>query len=68
MTFAELIEVVRACEDIQFNGCTPPYLQEFIAQRLEHKLPLLANKVRDLDQKQMHRLCAYIRETQELTR
>jgi hypothetical protein len=68
MTYAELIEVVRACEDIRLNGCTPSYLQEFIAQRLDGAHSAIAGRVRSFNGDQMHRLCLYIKETHELTR
>jgi hypothetical protein len=68
LTFAELIEVVRTCEVIELPGGTPPYLQEFIARRLENTFPEIADKIRRFDQGRMHRLCLYIKETHYLTR
>jgi hypothetical protein len=64
----ELVEVVRTCQSIEIEGCTPPYLQDFIATRLADAFPELSTRVRQFDQGQMDRLCQYIKDTHSLTR
>ena len=39
LTLDELTEVLRTCRSIQIDECTPPYLQDFIAARLETAFP-----------------------------
>jgi hypothetical protein len=64
----ELMEVVRTCDPIEIEVCTPPYLQDFIAKRLEKNFPLLAVGVLAFDTDQMSALCMYIRDTHVLIR
>jgi hypothetical protein len=63
LSLDELMEVVRTCDSIEIEDCTPDYLQDFIAQRLDANYPVLANRVRLLDAGQMDALCEYIKET-----
>jgi hypothetical protein len=64
----ELMEVVRTCDPIEIETCTPPYLQDFIAKRLELRFPLLAVAVLAFDADQMSAVCEYIQETHLLIR
>ncbi|HZL89662.1 MAG TPA: hypothetical protein VFB96_14960 [Pirellulaceae bacterium] len=64
----ELMEVVRTCDAIEIEDCTPDYLQDFIAQRLDADFPVLANRVRLLNAEQMDALCEYIKDTHFLIR
>jgi hypothetical protein len=68
ITLPELVEIIRACAEIEIEECTPPYLQDFIAARLAAGFPELSTKVRRLDKDQMDRLCACIRATQAVLR
>lgn len=68
LTLDELTEVVRTCRAIQIEDCTPPYLQDFIAARLQTGFPELSIKVRRYGQQQMDALCSHIRRTYELLR
>ena len=68
LTLDELMEVVRTCEAIEIEDCTPPYLQDFIATRLADAFPGLAARVRQLDADQMDLLCEYIKDTYSLIR
>jgi hypothetical protein len=62
LTDEELAEVARACQYIRIDGCTPPYLQDFIAGRLAGSNPLLSLKVRRLGPDGMRELCEHIRD------
>jgi hypothetical protein len=64
----ELMEVVRTCDQIEIEECTPTYLQDFIAKRLELKFPALAIAALGFDGDQMSALCEYIRDTHALIR
>jgi hypothetical protein len=68
LTLVELMEVVRTCNSVELDRCTPPYLQEFITKRLEGEFAGLATKVRQLSAKQMDALCEYITITHRLIR
>jgi hypothetical protein len=68
LTLDELTEVVRTCEAIEIEDCTPPYLQEYIAKRLNKSHPALAAKVRAFDAQQMDALCEHIKDTYFLIR
>lgn len=68
LTLEELMEVVRTCESIEIEDCTPPYLQDFIAQKLADAFPDLSAQVRQFDADQMDALCEYIKETYFLIR
>jgi hypothetical protein len=68
LSLDELLEVVGTCQFIEIEDCTPPYLQDFIAQRLADSFPAIATKVRGLDAEQMHRLCDYSKDTYSLIR
>jgi hypothetical protein len=57
----ELDQVARACASIEIEDCTPPYLQDFIAGRLEGDFPDLSAKVRRLGPDEMDELCEYIK-------
>lgn len=68
LTLDELTEVLRTCESIEIEDCTPPYLKDFIAHHLDDSFPALAGKVRDFDSAQMDALCEHIKETYFLIR
>ena len=68
LTLDELTEVVRTCRAIQIEECTPPYLQDFIAARLQMTFPELSAKVRQFCKHQMDAICAHIKRTYELLR
>jgi len=67
-TLDELTEVVRTCDSIEIEDCTPPYLQDFIAKRLDRNYPTLAARVRGFDSEQMDALCEHIKDTYFLIR
>ena len=67
-SLVELMEVVRSCDSIEIENCTPPYLQDFIAKRLEGDFPALAARVLNLSDKQIHALCEYVQITHRLIR
>ena len=60
--------IVRSCETIEIDHCTPDYFQDFVAMRLAQSLPELSTKVRQLDAEQMDRLCECIKATQAVIR
>lgn len=64
----ELTEVLRTCASIEIENCTPPYLKDFIANRLDTSFPAIAAKVRAFDSEQMDALCEHIKETYFLIR
>jgi hypothetical protein len=64
----ELCEVVRACDAIQIDDCTPAYLQDFIAGRLADSAPELSTKIRALDSHRIDLLCECIKATQAVLR
>jgi hypothetical protein len=68
LTLDELTEIVRTCNNIHIEDCTPPYLQDFIAARLAMGFPELSTKVRRFAQQQMEAICAHIKRTYELLR
>jgi len=68
LTLDELMEVVRTCDSIEIEDCTPPYLQDFIAKRLDQSYPALAARVRGFDSEQMDGLCEHIKDTYFLIR
>jgi hypothetical protein len=59
ITLEDLVGIIRACDAIEIDRCTPPYLQDFLAMRLERR-PDLSAKVRRLRSTQMDRLCECI--------
>jgi hypothetical protein len=68
ITLDELVELIRACDAIEIDRCTPPYFQDFVAMRLEQRYPELSTKVRRLDSAQMDRLCECITAAQAVLR
>lgn len=72
VTHEELFALVCTCDAIEIEECTPPDLREFICRRLEQTKPALAKslvpRVAGMDEKQMHKLCKYIRQTHRLIR
>ena len=68
ISFDELVDVVRTCESIEIDTCTPDYLQEFLAKRLDTRFAVLAAKLRNFNDAQMEALCHYIRDTHSLIR
>jgi hypothetical protein len=68
ITLDELMAVVRTCDQIEIEDCTPVYLKDFIAKRLEQRFGRLATRVSGLSDEQMDGLCGYIKHTQDLIR
>lgn len=68
LTLIELMEVVRTCDSIEIDDCTPPYLKDFIANRLADQYAALAAKIRNLNEQQMDAICEYIKITHRLIR
>jgi len=68
LTLIELMEVVRTCDSIEIEDCTPPYLKDFIAKRLDDQYAALAGKIRRLNDQQMDAICEYIKITHRLIR
>ena len=68
ISLEELVDVVRTCDSIEIDTCTPNYLQEFLAKRLDTRFAVLAAKVRNFNDAQMEALCHYIRDTHLLIR
>jgi hypothetical protein len=62
------MEVVRTCDSIEIEDCTPPYLRDFIATRLDCSAPHLALNVRRLGDEQMDAICEYVKITHRLIR
>ena len=60
-TQQELDEIAQICAHLQITECTPPYLQDFIALRLDPNQPALSVKVRRLSPAEMDELCEYLR-------
>ena len=68
LTLIELMEVVRTCDSIEIEECTPPYLRDFIATRLDDQFAALAKKIRTFDDRQIDSVCEYIKLTHRLIR
>jgi hypothetical protein len=68
LTLIELMEVVRTCDSIEIEECTPPYLRDFIATRLDDQFAALAKKIRAFDDRQIDSVCEYIKLTHQLIR
>ncbi len=68
ISLEELIEIIRSCDAIEIDQCTPTYFQEFVATRLAQRFPELSTKVRQLEREQMDRLCACIKAAQAVLR
>jgi hypothetical protein len=68
ITLEELAELIRSCDAIEIDRCTPPYFQDFVAARLAERFPDLSAKVRQLDCEQMDRLCECIKAAQAVLR
>jgi len=68
LSLTELMEVVRTCDSIDIEDCTPPYLQDFFAKRLEGDKPVLAARVRNMNAKQIGAVCEYVKITRQLIR
>jgi hypothetical protein len=68
LTLVELMELVRTCDAIEIEECTPPYLRDFIAKRLDADFPALAAKVRKFDDPQLDAICEYVKITHRLIR
>jgi hypothetical protein len=64
----ELAAIIRSCDAIEIDHCTPPYFQDFVAMRLAQNFPELSTKVRQLDAEQMNRLCKCIKAAQAVLR
>jgi len=57
--------IYRCCRALRIDGRMLPYLQDFLALRLEGLSPELADKVRRLGDEQMRGLCEAVRMQQE---
>jgi len=68
ITLEELIEVIRSCDAIEIDHCTPSYFQDFVATRLSQRFPELSAKVHQLNGEQMNRLCTCIKAAQAVLR
>lgn len=68
ITLDELVAIIRSCDTIEIDHCTPSYFQDFVATRLAQRHPELSTKVRQLDGEQMDRLCHCIKATQAVLR
>jgi hypothetical protein len=68
LTLDDLLPLVRACDAIQLDGCTPPYLGEFLARRLAASHPELSAKIGQFNAERMELLCKFIKLAQTLTR
>jgi hypothetical protein len=68
ITLEELPELIRACDAIEIDRCTPSYFQDFVATRIAERFPELSTKVRQLDSDQMNRLCECIKAAQAFLR
>ncbi len=68
ISLEELIEIIRSCDAIEIDQCTPSYFQDFVATRLVQRFPELSTKVRKLESGQMDRLCACIKAAQAMLR
>lgn len=66
LSVEEMRLILRACAHFRLKHCTPEYLQDFIAARLDTTGPDVAVKVRRLPAAQMHELCRRILEQQGL--
>jgi hypothetical protein len=64
----DLTEVIRTCDVIEIEDCTPHYLRAFIVGRLKVGFPLVADKVGRYNPEQMHALCGHIKSTHILLR
>lgn len=62
LTTDEVQRILWACAHINIVSCTPPYLQDFLAYRLDEAAPEVAVKVRRLTPAEMDRLCHLILE------
>jgi hypothetical protein len=68
ITLDDLIAIIRSCDAIEIDQCTPSYFQDFVAMRLAQKFPELSTKVRQLDSELMDRLCECIQAAQAVLR
>jgi hypothetical protein len=68
ITLDELVEIIRSCDAIQIDDCTPSYFQDFLATRLAQSFPELSSKVRQLDSERIDRICNLIKAAQALLR
>ena len=68
ITLEELVELIRACEAVEIDRCTPPYFQDFVATRMAERFPELSLKVRQLGGDQMDRFCECIKAAQAFLR
>jgi hypothetical protein len=70
VTRTELFALVRTCDAIEIEECTPPNLRAFICRRLEETAPAMAKtlvpKVVGMNSEQMDELCEYIQLTHRL--
>jgi hypothetical protein len=60
----DLVNIACVCHAIEIHECTPDYLQDFIVARLKPEWPVLAQKVRRLNDRQMDALCQHIKDAQ----
>lgn len=64
----ELCSVLRACDVIELDDCTPAYLGDFLAERVAAAEPDLSVKLRMLDGERMDRLCECIKAAHAVVR
>jgi hypothetical protein len=66
LTEEEFRQILAACRLLRIGRCTPGYLQEFLARRLEEASgTALAARIRQLSGAQMDELCDCLRREQE---
>ena len=66
LTEEEFRRVLTACRLLRIGDCTPDYLQEFLARRLEEASDeALAARLRRFSAARMHMLCERIRQEQD---
>lgn len=68
LSLDEVFELIRACNAIEIETCTPHYFGDFLAGRLAEPFPKISTKVRRLDSYRMDRLCTAIKAVHEVIR
>jgi hypothetical protein len=68
ITLDELVELIRACDAIAIDRCTPSYFQDFVATRMAERRPDLSVKVRRLSSDHMDLVCNCIMAAQAVLR
>jgi len=66
LTEEKFRRVLAACRLLRIGDCTPAYLQEFLARRLEETSDeALAARIRQFSPGQVHTLCERIKQEQD---